>query len=659
MILKIRFMAWRMVFLAVLASAMAANPARAAAPNSQTSSEEKQRALIKVLQSDAPPQEKAVTCKQLAIYGTKDAVPVLAPLLADPSLASWARIALEVIPGSAADDALREAMGKLQGRLLIGTINSIAYRRDTKAVEGLVGKLKDNDAGVAAAAAVALGRIGGNQAAQALEQSLSGAPSAVQPAVAEGCILCAERFMAEAKFSQAIKLYDLVRKAEVPKQKRLEALRGAILARQSAGLPLLLEQLNSTDKATLGMGLRTARELPGRKVTEALAAELERTSPDRQTPLLLALADRGDEAVLPAIIKVVKSGPQKLQVAAMGVLQRLGNVSCVPVLLDAAAGGDVELAKAAKAALTLLPGKEVNADLASRLTTAAGKKRQVLIELAGQRRINTALPTIALCISDADAGIRSSAVEAIGAIGEAKQAADLVKLLQKTQDAKERGEIEKALLTLSGRCGSGCAQYLLPLAKNGDSSLRTIGLHALASVGGPEALATVKAACNDPDEAVQDEAVRTLSTWPDNWPEDAGAAEALLTLAKSGKKMSHQVLGLRGYLQYLQGDKQLKSAEKLAKVKELLPLIKRPEEQRLAIVVLGSLPTAGVLEQLTAFADDPAIAEDAYSAIAKLAGGNMEGVSKEHRQQALQLVVEKTKNDATKKRAGDLLRRIR
>ena len=74
-----------------------------------------------------------------------------------------------------------------------------------------------------------------------------------------------------------------------------------------------------------------------------------------------------------------------------------------------------------------------------------------------------------------------------------------------------------------------------------------------------------------------------LSTWPNNWPEDAAAAELLLTLAKSGKKTSHQVLGLRGYLQYVRGDKNLNDGEKVAKVNDLLPLIQRPEEKRLAI----------------------------------------------------------------------------
>src|SRR5215470_17590145 len=45
------------------------------------SAKEKERQLIALLKSSAPPQDKAIPCKQLAIYGSKNAVPALAALL--------------------------------------------------------------------------------------------------------------------------------------------------------------------------------------------------------------------------------------------------------------------------------------------------------------------------------------------------------------------------------------------------------------------------------------------------------------------------------------------------------------------------------------------------------------------------------------------------
>ena len=171
-------------------------------------------------------------------------MPALAALLADEELASWARIALEAIPGPEADEALREAMGKVEGRLLIGVINSIGVRRDAEAVDGLAERLKDADADVASAAAVALGQIGNAPATKILRASRWPAPpprSARRSPKGASCV--PRRLLAEGKADEAAKLYDEVRKADVPKQRVVEATRGAILARQSAGVPLLVEQL--------------------------------------------------------------------------------------------------------------------------------------------------------------------------------------------------------------------------------------------------------------------------------------------------------------------------------------------------------------------------------------------------------------------------------
>ena len=55
----------------------------------------------------------------------------------------------------------------------------------------------------------------------------------------------------------------------VPEQGTLDATRGAILARGSAGVAILVEQFTSADKGGFGIGLRTARELNSREVTEA------------------------------------------------------------------------------------------------------------------------------------------------------------------------------------------------------------------------------------------------------------------------------------------------------------------------------------------------------------------------------------------------------
>ncbi len=634
------------VALALLASA---------APAGQKYDEAK---LIAIITSDAPPAQKAIPCKQLAICGTKAAVPALAKLLSDKELASWARIALEAIPDPAADEALRKAVPKLKGRLLVGVINSIGVRRDPKAVEVLVPKLKDSDPEVASAAAEALGRIGGQKAVAALEPMLSTAPPKVRSSVAYGCVLCAERLLAEGKRQEAARLYDAVRRAPVPPYRRAEATRGAILARGAAGVPLLLELLRSADKASWWLGLRVARELPGSEASEALAAELAKTPPERKAKLLLAIADRHDARSMRVVQDVARSGAKDLRLVAIGALGRVGGAECVPTLLECATADDESVAKAASAALARLEGSGVDAALAARLPEARGKERLILIGLVGRRCIRAALPAVAKCLGDPDPQTRRAAVAALATIGTEAQLPGLVAALRKATDAADRAAIEKSLTAICARKGAGCVSHVLPLVKDPAADLRVAGIHALAVAGGADALAAVQAAVADKESRVSDEAVRALANWPSRWPDDIAVARPLLALARTGARPTHRILALRGYLQLLQGTRKLRDDDKLARLGEVLPLVKKPEEKRLVVSVLRTIAKARALELLVGYVSDRPVAEEACAAIVDLVP-RLRAVPKDKRKSALELALSKTRSARTKRRARDLLRRLR
>jgi HEAT repeat protein len=330
-------------------------------------------------------------------------------------------------------------------------------------------------------------------------------------------------------------------------------------------------------------------------------------------------------------------------------------VSNVPVLLEAAAGEDAALAAAARTSLARLPGKEVDADIFARLKQSSGRARQVLIELAEQRRIDGALPVFVQLAGDADPAVRSTAVVAIGAIGETPQAADLAGLLQSAVDARDREALERALMSICGRWASACTPHLKPLAQAAQPANRIVALRALGTCGGGEALAMVRAALLDGEEAVVDEAVRTLSTWPNRWPEDASVIEPLLAIARAPKKPAHQVLALRGCLQHVQGARSVPAPQRLAGIDQVLPLISRPEEKRTAISALAAIGTAGGLERLVALSADAAVVEEACSAIVTLLGKNPQGISRDQRRAALQAVVDKSKNEDTAKKAQGML----
>ncbi|MGO8746779.1 MAG: hypothetical protein ACLQNE_12385 [Thermoguttaceae bacterium] len=172
--------------------------------------------LIAVLQCDAAPFDKAQACQRLALIGTKEAVPALAALLADERLSSYARFGLQPIPDPSVDDALRDALGRLHGRLLSGVINSIGVRRDVKAVSALTKVARDPTSEAAPMALAALGQIATFEATETLQQVLASNSAAVRGAAAEACLVSVERLLAQDKREESVRLCDAIRCANVP-----------------------------------------------------------------------------------------------------------------------------------------------------------------------------------------------------------------------------------------------------------------------------------------------------------------------------------------------------------------------------------------------------------------------------------------------------------
>ena len=570
--------------------AVAATSARAAEDIKAPS--EKEQELLAILRSEAPAADKAMACKHLAIHGSDAAVPDLAKLLSDAQFASWARIALEAIPGAVVDEALRKATDSLDGNLLVGTINSIGVRRDANAVDILATRLQDKDAEVASAAAVALGRIGNDSAAKSLRQSLASAPANVRSAVAEGCVLCAERLHAAGQSADAVAIYDEVRKADVPQQRIIEGTRGAILARSpKEGLPLLLEQFRSRDKALFQLALGTAREFPGSDVDQALAKEMTRATPDRAALIIQAMADRKETVVLAAVLEAAGSGPKPVRLSAIGALGRVGNVSCLPLLLDAAIDADADLAQAAKGTLADLPGAKVDAQIVALLAKAEGKKYPLLLELVGKRRIE-ATAALLKALDHADKTVRGVALIALGETVTLKNLSVLVTQVIAPKRAEDAPVAQLALKTASIRMPDreACAAELTTALDRSPAATKSVLLEILGDVGGTKALNTIGLAAKSKDAQLQDVGSRLLGKW-----NSVEAAPVLLDLAKTAPEEKYQVRALRGYIGLVRKFP-MADQERAAMCQKALDASRQPAEQKLVLDVVKLHPSLETLK---------------------------------------------------------------
>jgi HEAT repeat protein len=528
-------------FLFAIALLSLVSPAIADDLTNSATQEEK---WLAILRSDAPQAEKATACKSLAIHGSEACVTEVAKLLSDPQLASWARTALEAIPGESVNQALLAATEELDGLLLVGTINSIGVRRDVKAVEKLSELLQKDDSEVVSAAAVALGSIGDEESCKVLRQALSAENSASRTTVAEGCVLCAERLLAAGNTELAIATYDDVRQADVSGQRILEATRGAILARQDEGLPLLMELFQSTEKPMFQLALGVSREFPGDKIDGQLANQLTKASPDRAALIIQAMADRPETVDLAAIKNAGVDGDKLVKMSALDAMRRVGNESCLDALMKTADSNDAELSQAARETLAVLPGEKVNSQIVSLLPKADSKNLSLLLELVGLRRIE-AFDELLKVTDDKEASVRHAALIALGQTVSLEQLPQLISLVNHPVDPADADIAQRALKTASVRMPDrdACASELAKAVAQAPAAAKNSLLEIVGEVGGETALEFLASSAASSDPQMQDTASRLLGKW-----NGVDAAPVLLTLATSAPSEKYQIRALRGYI---------------------------------------------------------------------------------------------------------------
>ncbi|MDX2149463.1 MAG: HEAT repeat domain-containing protein [Bryobacteraceae bacterium] len=172
--------------------------------------------------------QKAKACMRAGELGSKETVPALAALLADEKLSTYARYGLEPIADPSAGDALRAALPKLKGNLLIGVVNSLGKRRDEKAAPTLTKMMSAPDQDLARAAIAALGSIGTPAAMKVLQGALPKAAPPLKMPLADAALICAERLLADGNRDQALALYTYLSAPAVPKPARLGAMAAII-----------------------------------------------------------------------------------------------------------------------------------------------------------------------------------------------------------------------------------------------------------------------------------------------------------------------------------------------------------------------------------------------------------------------------------------------
>ncbi|MBN2506652.1 MAG: HEAT repeat domain-containing protein [Verrucomicrobia bacterium] len=575
--------------------------------------------LLTALQAPTTPKDaKRYICRWLAVVGSPQCVPHLAPLLSDPDLSHPARMALEPLPYAAADAALRQALPNLQGNLLAGIVASLGTRRDPQAVPALIKLTASPDPLVADTTLRALGQIATTDAARALEQLRP--PPEHARTLARAQITAASHLASEGHGPQAAALYRrLLQEPPQPPAIRAAALKGLIAALPPADAAvLILDTLQGHDSALRQAAIAAFTGSGDPTLKSRVVRQLPGLSAAGQITLLGVLAEDPHAEARDAVLKSFdRREDVQVRAAAIACLARHGQADDVPMLVRLAHSPAAPIAEAARRTLQHMSAEGTDATLVRLIQSPDAADRAVVLSTLASRRVEAALPALARLTTGTDSTLATEAAKALGVMGTADQLPALTQVLAGTRDSSLRAAAENAAASICRRAPDKAAAAAPVLSALNQAATPEAHLSLLPLLGitpGKPALTAVTRALESSHPAVQDAAVRALASWP-----DASAMAPLLSLARTTANPTHAILALRDGCLRLAAMDETPLATRLELYRHVLDLAKRTEEKKQAVAGLAHVPAVGALDVLRHSAGDAALRNDALRATTRVA----------------------------------------
>jgi HEAT repeat protein len=608
--------------------------------------------LIAVLKSNAGLFEKARACQQLGEFGTEAAVPALASLLGDEHLAAYARSGLEGIGGPTAAAALRDAAGRLEGKLLTGVVNSLGVLRDEQAVPILMRLAQQSESGAAPEAFSALGRIANDAALATLKSALSQGPRDLRPAAAAGCLLSADQRLKSGDLEQARALYNAILTANLSPGLRLAATRGAILASGPKLVSSLIERLRSPDPIVRNAALICIRERPSAELASALNAELRQGKSEVQTQLLAALADCHNEGSFALIEEKAASEDPDLRKSALTVLAKLHDPTTAAFLVKAiVANRSPEELSLAVNGIERIEGSSVDDLIIKELASQTDSGARVrLIRLIDPRAVATANDELLKLASDSDLRVQTASFEALKSRCGAHELPALIALTRDCKDDSVRPAAEAAVYQTCATVGDTGSMAVLKELKQADKpEQKNSWVRVLTSLGYSEALPLIEGLMNDSDQTVASNATEQLGQWPSPAPIDA-----LFKVTETSSIPEQRREALNSAIRLAQAaaeEHQRPDSTIVAWFDRASKDCNSTAEKRLIISGLGRVSHPVSLRLLSSYLDQPEVHEEAAVAIVQIAPALAKQGTGAPLEQALEKISTTSKNGQVRDQA--------
>lgn len=497
------------------------------------------KSYVKALDKVQDKEVKEFFIRRLESIGNDDAVPALAPYLADERLSAITARTLVQINSAASRKALLDAVNKAEGRNRQSLVLAIGDAKVPEAASVLVPLASSPDKMLAKTALYALSYIASPNSAAAMQGFASKTGYKYDVTNATTAYLAYIQQLAQnGQQGEAARLAESL----LGNAKEVHVRTAALALLDQVYGDRNLSRLTAAAGDANAEYRDAALKLAGKRLNAVSVAAwlktLSKASPASKAAIAGMLGENKVAAALPAVQRLLADKNPEVRLAAITATGQIGGAQAVPALIEVISkGNDAEVA-AVQSALKTIKGNEVAAQSAAAVAGVPAGAQVALLDVLATRKADAAFAQVLPLTKSKNEAVRKAAFASLKDLASPASLATLLDLLNAAgaQDVKGLQEAVTA-----AAAGSDNAAQVVAAMKSAPADKRDRYLSVLGGIGGASSLAVVKDAFDKGNAEQKKAAVAALSAW-----KDVSAMQPLLDIAR--KDAGARTEALKGYV---------------------------------------------------------------------------------------------------------------
>ncbi len=470
----------------------------------------------KLQQPNLPRAELVATLRALCTVATTASVAMVEPWLTDPELSHMALYAIHTVASPVVNEVLLRALERSTGVVRAGLIESLGHRRVSQAVPKLAAlvSVPSTDVESFTSAALALGCMGGAEAAAALWSAYERTQGGARAVVTEGLLRCIQGTVESGSLTVAREWTRRLEASNPLPHVRASLVRWFLRYGEAADLERTRVRWLGGNPEDVDSVLSSVLDDPS-PILPWLVVETENTGLRRQ--MAAVLTRLGTASAREHLKKLLQDSDPEVRALALRGLSRWSDPAVFTAFEVAWADSNSVVRTAVQESLVGYPSADADTWLIARARPeVAPPLRLWAMGLLGQRATTSAVPALIAGVADSSADIRRAAWTALKTCATAADL-DLILGAAPRENGDDLRRFESVLMAVLGLVSTAevdaAAERITARWKDAPEAVRPVLLRAWRRLGGAVARqALIDLA--EQDSAYRGAAGRLLCEWP-------------------------------------------------------------------------------------------------------------------------------------------------